>query len=183
MSKKSRDVGDVIGEGNGTPLQYSCLENPMDGGAWWAAVHGVAKSWTLQSNFTFTFHFHALEKEMEIHSSVLAWRIPGMGEPSGLPSMGSHRVRHDWSDLAAVAGGVMTEAKWVMQHEKDLTVCCLLDLRVEGAMSQGTQATSRSWKRQGNSFFSRVSRKNKALPTPWFLTQWDLFWTTGLQKC
>ena len=80
------------GEGDGTPLQYSCLENPMDGGAWWAAVHGVAKSRTRLSDFTFTFHFHALEKEMATHSSVLAWRIPGMAEPSGLPSMGSHRV-------------------------------------------------------------------------------------------
>ena len=89
------------GEGNGTPLQYSCLENPMDRGAWWAAVHGVAKSRTRLSNFTFTFHFHALEKEMATHSSVLAWRIPGMGQPGGLPSVGSHRVGHDWSDLAA----------------------------------------------------------------------------------
>ena len=67
------------GEGNGTPLQYSCLENPMDGGAWWAAVHGVTKSWTRLSDFTFTFHFHALKKEMATHSSVLAWRIPGTG--------------------------------------------------------------------------------------------------------
>ena len=83
------------GEGNGTPLQYSCLENPMDGGAWWAAIHGVSKSQTRLSNFTFTFHFHALEKEMATHSSVLAWRIPGTGEPGGLPTMGSHRVRHD----------------------------------------------------------------------------------------
>ena len=73
----------------------------MDGGAWWAAVHGVATSWTRLSDFTFTFHFHALEKEMATHSSVLAWRIPGMGEPAGLPSMGSHRVGHDWSNLAA----------------------------------------------------------------------------------
>ena len=81
----------------GTPLQYSCLENPMDGGAWWTAVHGVAKSRTRLSDFTFTFTFHfpALEKEMGIHSSVLAWRIPGTGEPGELPSMGSHRVRHD----------------------------------------------------------------------------------------
>ena len=84
-----------FGEGDGTPLQYSCLENPMGGGAWWAAVHGVAKSGTRLSDFTFTFHFHALEKEMATHSSVLAWRIPGMGEPGGLPSMGSHRVGHD----------------------------------------------------------------------------------------
>ena len=80
----------LLWEGNGNPLQYSCLENPMDGGAWWAAVHGVAKSQTRLSDFTFTFHFHALEKEMETHSSVLAWRIPGTGEPDGLPSMGSH---------------------------------------------------------------------------------------------
>ena len=75
----------------------------MDRGAWWAAVHGVTKNWTWLSDFTFTFHFHALEKERATHSSVLAWRIPGMGEPGGLPSMGSHRVGHDWSDLAAVA--------------------------------------------------------------------------------
>ena len=133
-------VGRSPGEGNGNPLQYSCLGNPMDGGAWWAAVHGVArsrtrlssftftfhfhalekataptpvlppgqsqgawwaavhgvtKSWTRLSNFTFTFHFHALEKEMATHSSVLAWRIPGTGEPGGLPSMGLHRVGHD----------------------------------------------------------------------------------------
>ena len=73
----------------------------MDGGAWWAAVHGFAKSQTRLSNFTFTFHFHALEKEMATHSSVLAWRIPGMGEPGGLPSMGLHGVGHDWSELAA----------------------------------------------------------------------------------
>ena len=83
------------GEGNGTPLQYSCLENPMDGGAWKAVVHGVAEGRTQLTDFTFTFHFPALEKEMATHSSVLAWRIPGMGEPGGLPSMGSHRVGHD----------------------------------------------------------------------------------------
>ena len=82
-------------KGNGTLLQYSCLENPMDGGAWWAAVHGVASSRTQLSEFTFTFHFPALEKEMATHSSVLAWRIPGTGEPGGLPSMGSQRVGHD----------------------------------------------------------------------------------------
>ena len=89
------------GEGNGNPLQYSCLENPMDGGAWSAIVHGVPKSRTRLIDFTFTFHFPALEKEMATHSSVLAWRIPGTGEPGGLPSMGLHRVGHDWSDLAA----------------------------------------------------------------------------------
>ena len=90
-------------EGNGAPLQYSCLENPMDRGAWRAAVHGVARSRTRLSNFTFNFHLHALEKEMATHSSVLTWRIPGTREPGGLPSMGSHRVGHDWSDLAAAA--------------------------------------------------------------------------------
>ena len=92
-----------VGEGNGTPLQCSCLENPMDRGTWQASVHGVTKSQTRLSNFPFTFHFHALEKEMATHSSLLAWRIPGMEEPGGLPSMGSYRVGHDWRDLAAVA--------------------------------------------------------------------------------
>ena len=84
-----------IREGNGNPLQYSYLANPMDGGAWWAAVHGVARSWTRLSNFTFTFHFHALDRAIATHSSVLAWRIPGTGEPGGLPSLGSYRVGHD----------------------------------------------------------------------------------------
>ena len=83
------------GEGNGSPLQYSYLENPMDGGGWWAAAHGVTKSRIQLSNFPFNFHFHALEKEMATHSSALAWRISGTGEPGGLPSMGSHRVGHN----------------------------------------------------------------------------------------
>ena len=99
-------------EGNGTPLQCSCLENPMDAGAWWAAVHGVTESWTRLSDFTFTFHFHALEKEMATHSSILALRIPGTGEPGRLLSIGSHRVGHDWSDLAAAAA----------RKEKTLTI-------------------------------------------------------------
>ena len=85
----------MVGEGNGIPLQYSCLENPMDGGAWKAAVHGVAEGRARLSDFPFTFHFPALEKAMATHSSVLAWRIPGTGEPRGLPSMGSPRVRHN----------------------------------------------------------------------------------------
>ena len=89
----------------------------MDGGAWWDAVHGVARSQTWLSNFTFTFHFHALEKEMATHSSVLAWRIPGTGEPGGLTSMGSHRVGHDWSDLAAATAGLLAS----------LTSCLLMD--------------------------------------------------------
>ena len=100
--KKKKDNSDQLphlltsfGEGNGTPLQYSCLENPMDGGAWKAAVHGVAEGQIRLSDFTFTFYFHALEKEVATRSSVLAWRIPGMGEPGGLLSMGSHRVGHD----------------------------------------------------------------------------------------
>ena len=95
-----------LGQGNGTPLQYSCLENPMDGGAWWATVHGVSRGRT-ESDTTERLHFHfslyVLEKEMATHSSVLAWRIPGTGEPGGLPPVGSHRVGYDWSDLAAAA--------------------------------------------------------------------------------
>ena len=87
-----KDCGDL---GQYTPLQYSCLENPMDRGAWKAAVHGVAEDQTRLSDFPFTFHFHALEKEMATHSSDLAWKIPGMVEPGGLPSMGSHRVGHN----------------------------------------------------------------------------------------
>ena len=85
----------IIGEGNGTPLQYSCLENSMDRGAWKAEVHGVGEGQTRLSDFTFTFHFHALKKEMATHSSVLACRIPETGEPGELPSMGLHRVGHN----------------------------------------------------------------------------------------
>ena len=98
IEKKRSDLWLVeagVGEGNGNPLRYSCLENPMDRGAWWAAVHGVTKSRTRLSDFPFTFHFHALEKEMATHSSILAWRIQGTGKPGGLPSLGSHRVGHD----------------------------------------------------------------------------------------
>ena len=109
------------GEGNGIPLQYSCLENPMDRGAWLAAVHGVAKSRTWPSDFTFIFHLHALEKEMATHSSVLAWRIPGTGEPGGLPSTGLHRVRHDWSNLAAVAAAYF---KCILPLHSGLQSCC-----------------------------------------------------------
>ena len=95
MHRPNRISSVFFREGNGTPLQYSCLENPIDGGAWKAAVHGVAEGQTRLSDFTFTFHFHALEKEMATHSSVLTWGIPGMGEPCGLLSMGSPRVGHD----------------------------------------------------------------------------------------
>ena len=103
-----------IGEGNGNPLQCSCLENPIDGGAWWATVHGVSRSQTQLSDFTFTFHFHAVEKEMAIHSSVLAWRIPGMGELGGLPSMGSHRVGHNWSDLAVAVAMLLLYSEFLL---------------------------------------------------------------------
>ena len=106
-------------EGNGTPLQCSCLENPMDGGAWWATVHGIAESPTRLSNFTFTFHSYALEKETATHCSVLALRIPGTGEPGGLPSMGLHRVGHDWSDLAAAAE---LKKRWRWIHWRSIHV-------------------------------------------------------------
>ena len=114
----------VPGEGNGTPLQYSWLENPMDGGAWRAAVHGVARSRTRLSDFTFTFHFPALEKEMATHSSVLAWRIPGTGKPGGLLSMGSHRVGHNWRDAAAAAAaevGRVVETNGIIHGRPDRT--------------------------------------------------------------
>ena len=123
------------GEGNGTPLQYSCLENPMDGGAWWATVHGVAEGRTWLSDFTFTFYFHALEKAMATHSSVLAWRIPGTGEPGGLPSIGSHTVGHDWSDLAAagINGFEKTLICWDMtrKHSCVLRIVTLVFKRSE----------------------------------------------------
>ena len=95
MTKTYLQNNNRLTEGNGTPLRYSCLENPMDGGAWWAAVHGVTKSRTQLSDFTFTFHFHALEKDMATRSSVLAWRILRMREPGEQPSMGLHRVGHN----------------------------------------------------------------------------------------
>ena len=92
----------------------------MDGGAWWAAVHGVVKSQTRLSDFPFTLHFHALEKEMATHSSVLAWRIPRLGDPGGLPSMGSHRVGHD-CDLVAAAAVV---AAACMRQNQDTNTGC-----------------------------------------------------------
>ena len=101
-----------MGEGNGTPLQYSCLENPMDGGAWWAVVHGVTKSRTLLSDFTFTFHFHALEKEMATHSSIVAWKIPWMEEPGGLQSMGLLRVGHNCMTSLSLFTFLHWRRKW-----------------------------------------------------------------------
>ena len=99
-------------EGNGTPLQYSCLENTMDGGAWWAADHGVTKSQTQLSDFTFSFHFHPSEKVMATHSSVLAWRIPGTEEPGGLQSMASLWVEHDWATLLSLFTFMHWRGKW-----------------------------------------------------------------------
>ena len=124
------------GEGNGTPLQYSCLENPMDGGAWWAAVHGVEKSQTWLSDFTFTFHFHALEKEMATCSSVLAWRIPGMGEPGELLFMGSHRVGHDWSDLAAAAAAAAVLSQFLLLSSQGLLPSVSVSLWISSLLEE-----------------------------------------------
>ena len=134
---------------NGTPLQYSCLENPMDGGAWWAAVHGVTKSQTRLSNFTFTFHFPALEKEMATHSSVLAWRIPETGEPGRLPSMGSHRVRHDWSNLAVAADSViLSEASqtWKEKYHMTPLICGIQKEMIQMNLTYKTKTNSQTWK-------------------------------------
>ena len=126
----------------------------MDGGAWWAAVHGVAKGRTRLSDFTFTFHFHALEKKMATHSSVLAWRIPGTGEPGGLPSMGSHRVGHDWSDSAAACLSCVLSClrfasvswicrfmhAWVLSHFSRVQLCgSLWTVACQGSMGFSRQ--------------------------------------------
>ena len=134
------------GDGDGTPLQHSCLENSMDGGACRLQSMGsrrVGHDWA--SDFTFTFHFHALEKDMATHSSVLAWRVPGTGEPGGLPSMGSHRVGHDWSDAAAAAAagegedgkllfGVQSFCrgwwKWFEYRQWQLTHACVFNVTI-----------------------------------------------------
>ena len=102
------------------PHSSTLVKTPMDEGAWWAAVHGVAEGRTWLSDFTFPFHFHALEKEMATHFSVLAWRTPWMGEPGGLPSMGLHRLEHDWSNLAAAAESNKTGNKQVAASQAKL---------------------------------------------------------------
>ena len=129
----------LVGEGNGTPLQHSCLKNPMGRGAWWAAVHGVAKSRTWLSEFTFTFHFHALEKEMATYSTVLAWRIPGMAETGGLPSMGSHRVGGDWSDLAAAAHTGKVMLKILQARLQQYMHCELPDVQAGFRKGRGSR--------------------------------------------
>ena len=124
----------------------------MDGGAWWAAVHGVTRSRTRLSDFTFTFHVHALEKEMATHSSVLAWRIPGTREPGGLQSMGPHRVRHDWTDIAAVGIRPLFSSKSVL-HGRAITFpsnfhssCALqLQLSMVYLFSRTTQTSLPPW--------------------------------------
>ena len=123
-------------------------KNPMDGGAWWAAVHGVAKSLTLLSNFTLTFHFHALEKEMATHSSVLAWRIPGTVEPGGLPSVGSHTVGHDWSDLAAAAAiGNRKASPGILQDTRLVLDSCQPCASVSLSLSPGPPSACPQWTR------------------------------------
>ena len=154
----------LVGEGNGTPLQHPCLENPIDRGAWWAAVHGVTKSRTRLSDFTFIFRFHALEKEMATHSSVLAWRIPGTGEPCGLPSMGSHRVGHDWSDLAAadwsekVMAPYSSTLAWKIPWTED----------PGGLQSMGSRRIGHDWA-TSLSLFTFMHWRRKWQPTPVFL--------------
>ena len=146
-------------EGNGTPLQYSCLENPMDGGAWKAAARGVAEGQTRLSNFPFTYCFHALEKEMATRSSVLAWRIPGTGEPGGLLSVGSHRVGHDWSDLAAAA-------------EEDRELACLLS-----TMWRYSKATTLCRHKQ-----NLFQTQDWPIPSPWTSQSLELV-LKSLQVC
>ena len=167
--------GNNILKSNGTPLQYPCLENPMDGGSWWAAVHGVAKSWTQLSNFIFTFHFHALEKEMATHSSVLAWRISGTGEPGGLPSMGSHRVGHNWSDLASAAAAANHLILW---HPLLLLASIFPSIRVFSNESVLCIRWPKYW-----SFSYSISPSNEYSGLISFRIDWfDLFAIQGLSR-
>ena len=172
----------MIGLGNGNPLQYSCLENPMDKGAWWAAVHGVAKSRTRLSDFTLTFHFPALKKEMATHSSVLAWRIPGTGEPRGLTSMGSHRVGHDWNDLAAAAAGNLCGIRKILPgffahnftekamapHSSTLAWKIPWTEKPGGLQSMGSLRVGHNWS-ISLSLFTLMLWRKKWQPTPVFL--------------
>ena len=158
----------VYGEGSGIPLQYSCLENPMDGGAWWAAVHGVAKSRRRLSYFIFSFHFHALEKEMATHSSVLAWRIPRTGEPGGLPSMGSHRVGHNWIDLAAVAAAAAYWMEKAMAPHSSTLAWKIPWTEEPGRLqSMGSRRVGQDWV-TSLSLFTFLHWRRKWQPTPVF---------------
>jgi len=130
---------------------------------WWAAIHGVAKSWTWLSNFTFTFHFHALEKAMATHSSTLAWRIPGMVEPGGLPSMGSHRVGHYWSDLAAAAASIIKNLRRLFRGRNFLVYHFLksYDQRMACQCSLGTLR-----RHQAGVSMKSLSSSSPCLPPP-----------------
>ena len=163
-------LASTTGEGNGTPLQYSCLENPMDRGAWWAAAHGVARSRTRPSDFTFTFHCHTLEKEMATHSSTLAWKIPWTGEPGGLPSKQSHRVGHNWSDLAAAAS-TNECLKWGQNSFLNTLLKQVHATGVEGeAWMKGTpKAASISWNPRCHQF-KRLTEVKKTFQTFWKVT-------------
>ena len=160
------------GEGNGSPLQYSCLENPMGQGAWWAAVHGVAKSQTWLSEFTLTFHFHALEKEMATHSSVLAW-IPGMREPGGPPSMELNRARHGWSDVAAAAylfrAVLSSQTEKAMAPHSSTLAWKIPRMEEPGRLqSMGSLRVGDNWA-TSLSLFTFMHWRKKWQPTPAFL--------------
>ena len=148
----------------------------MDGGAWWAAVHGVMKSRTWLSDFTFTLHFYALEKEMATHSSVLAWRIPGMAEPSGLLSMGSHRVGHHWSDLVAAAACKLlsrttTKKTYTCQHQDSSIIVKVTNLfrnkmSILGNFKNAIRTFYQNKQKWGLTFEHRY----------WGVTEWKPLW-------
>ena len=144
----------------------------MDGGAWWAAVHVVTVSWTRLSDFTSTFHFHALEKEMATHSSVLAWRIPGTVEPGGLLSMGSHRVGHNWSDLAAAMAPHSSILAWKTPWMEE-----------PGRLqSMGSQKVRHDWA-TSLSLFSFMHWRRKWQPTLVFLPAKSQGWRSLVGCC
>ena len=150
----------------------------MDEQAWWAAVHGVAKSWTWLSDFPFTLHFHALEKEMATHSSVLAWRIPGTGESGGLPSMGSHRVRHDWSDLAAAAAAGSITFSVHLEGFLPRVLCLLvwgLSLAAGACAGSAVELTSLKQQPSTTDWQELVGNDPNSLVLPWGGQIWTVF--------